>query len=314
MLDYSNMSDVAHAQVDAIRRFNRFYTRRIGVLNEHLLESRFGLPEVRVLYELAQREGPSATDVGRELRLDAGYLSRLVAGLRRRGLVERRPFPGDRRQHALHLTRKGRETFAALDRRSHDEVAAMLRPLAEADRRRVVEAMGRVEGLLGDPQSGAEPYLLRPHRPGDMGWVIERHGAIYADEYGWNAEFEALVAEIAARFLRHFDPAREYCWIAERDGENVGSVFLAKKSATVAQLRLLLVEPAARGLGIGRRLVAECIRFARQCRYRKVTLWTNKGLDAARHLYEEAGFRLVTEEPHHSFGHDLVSQTWDLPL
>jgi DNA-binding MarR family transcriptional regulator/GNAT superfamily N-acetyltransferase len=312
MIDLSNMSDLA--QVDAVRRFNRFYTRRIGVLNEHLLDSGFGLPEVRVLYELAHREGPSAADVGRELRLDPGYLSRLVARLRRRGLVERRPFAGDRRQQSLHLTRKGRETFAALDRRSHDEVATMLRPLAAADRRRVVEAMGRVEGLLGDPLPGAEPYLLRPHQPGDMGWVVQRHGAIYAEEYGWNSEFEALVAEITARFLRHFDPARERCWIAERDGENVGSVFLVKKSATVAQLRLLLVEPAARGLGIGRHLVAECIRFARQSRYRKLTLWTNKGLDAARHLYEEAGFRPGAEEPHHSFGHDLVSQTWDLPL
>ncbi len=301
-------------QVDAVRRFNRFYTRRIGVLNEHLLDIGFALPEIRVLYELAHGEGPPATGVGRELRLDPGYLSRLVSRLRRRGLVERRPVPTDRRQHALHLTRKGRETFAALDRRSHDEVAAMLRPLAAADRRRIVEAMGRIEGLLSDRLPGAEPYLLRPHQPGDMGWVIQRHGAVYAEEYGWNAEFEALVAEIAARFLRHFDSARERCWIAERDGENVGGVFLVKKSATVAQLRLLLVDPAARGLGIGGRLVAECVRFARQCRYRKVTLWTNKGLDAARHLYERAGFRLVGEEPHHSFGHDLVSQTWDLPL
>ena len=190
----------------------------------------------------------------------------------------------------------------------------MLSSLGTADQHRVVEAMTRIEGLLGAPADASEPYLLRTHQPGDIGWVIQRHGAVYAEEYAWDSEFEALVAEIAARFLRHFDPKRERCWIAERDGENVGCVFLVKKSATVAQLRLLLVEPSARGLGIGRRLVTECIRFARHAGYRKVTLWTNKGLDAARHLYEEAGFRLVEEEPHHSFGHDLVAQTWTLTL
>lgn len=302
------------APVDAVRRFNRFYTRRIGILNERMLGSGFSLPEIRLLYELAHRDGPTATELGRELRLDPGYLSRLVSRLRRRGLLERRPAATDRRQRVLQLTRKGREVFAGLDRRSHDEVATLLAPLGPTDRGRLVEAMGRIEGLLGEPRPRSEPYLLRPHHPGDMGWVIARHGAIYAEEYGWNAEFEALVAEIAVRFLRHFDPSRERCWIAERDGRNVGSVFLVKKTASVAQLRLLLVEPSARGLGIGRRLVAECVRFARQSQYRKVTLWTNKGLGAARHLYEEAGFRLVEEEPHHSFGHDLVSQTWDLTL
>jgi DNA-binding MarR family transcriptional regulator/N-acetylglutamate synthase-like GNAT family acetyltransferase len=300
--------------VDAVRRFNRFYTRRIGVLNEKLLGSGFTLPEVRLLYELAQRDRASASELGRELRLDPGYLSRLVDRLRRRGLIERKPSPNDRRQALLRLTRKGQETFASLNRRSHDEISALLEPLPAADQRHLVEAMHRIEQLLGGLAEAAEPYLLRPHQPGDIGWVVQRHGALYAEEYAWDSEFEALVAEIAARFLRHFDPKRERCWIAERDGENVGCVFLVKKSETVAQLRLLLVEPSARGLGIGRRLVAECVRFARQAGYRKLTLWTNKGLEAARHLYEEAGFRLVHEERHHSFGHDLVAQTWTLTL
>jgi DNA-binding MarR family transcriptional regulator/N-acetylglutamate synthase-like GNAT family acetyltransferase len=308
------MTSKSASPVDAVRRFNRFYTRRIGVLNEKLLRSGFTLPEVRLLYELAHRDRPSASELGKELRLDPGYLSRLVDRLGRRGLLERKPSPTDKRQALLRLTRKGQETFAALNRRSHEEIAAMLSPLATGDQRRLVEAMTRIERLLDGSPRTTEPYLLRPHQPGDIGWVVQRHGAIYAEEYAWDSGFEALVAEIAARFLRHFDPKRERCWIAERDGENVGCVFLVKKSATVAQLRLLLVEPSARGLGIGRRLVAECIRFARQAGYRKVTLWTNKGLDAAKHLYEEAGFRLIEEEPHHSFGHDLVAQTWNLTL
>jgi DNA-binding MarR family transcriptional regulator/N-acetylglutamate synthase-like GNAT family acetyltransferase len=299
--------------VDAVRSFNRFYTRRIGVLNEKLLGSGLTLPEVRLLYELAQRDRPTASELGRELRLDPGYLSRLVDRLRRRNLIERKPSPTDHRQALLRLTRKGQETFASLNRRSHDEISAMLAPLPPADQRRLVEAMSRIERLLGAPVD-AGPYLLRPHQPGDIGWVVQRHGAIYAEDYAWDSDFEALVAEIAARFLRNFDPKRERCWIAERDGENVGCVFLVKKSETVAQLRLLLVEPSARGLGIGRRLVAECVRFARQAGYRKLTLWTNKGLEAARHLYEDAGFRLVNEERHHSFGHDLVAQTWTLAL
>ena len=314
MIDVDNMPTSPRSPVDAVRRFNRFYTRRIGVLNEKLLGSGFTLPEVRLLYELAHREGPSASELGKELRLDPGYVSRLVARLRRRGLLERKPSPTDGRQTLLGLTRKGQETFAALNRRSHEEITAMLAPLAATDQRRLVEAMSRIEALLGGPTEAAEPYLLRLHQPGDIGWVVQRHGAIYAEEYGWDSEFEALVAEIAARFLRRFDPKRERCWIAERDGENVGCVFLVNKSATVAQLRLLLVEPSTRGLGIGRRLVAECIRFARQAGYRKVTLWTNKGLDAAKHIYEAAGFRLMEEEPHHSFGHDLVAQTWTLTL
>ena len=244
-------------QIDAVRRFNRFYTRRIGILNERLLGSGFTLAEVRLLYEVAHRDGPSATEVGHELRLDPGYLSRLIQRLRKRGLLDRRPSPADRRQSVLTLTRRGRDTFASLDRRSHDEVAGMLLPLGDEGTSRLVDALGRIERLLGPPPAEGAPYLLRPHQPGDIGWVVQRHGAIYAEEYGWNGEFEALVAEIGARFLRNFDPVRERCWIAERDGVNIGSIS-GQKSAATAQLRLLLVEPSARGLGLAG-VSSECI-------------------------------------------------------
>jgi DNA-binding MarR family transcriptional regulator/N-acetylglutamate synthase-like GNAT family acetyltransferase len=301
-------------QVQAVRRFNRFYTRRIGVLNEGLVQSPFSLAEARVLYELANRQQPTASELSRELRLDPGYLSRLLRRLEKQGLLEREPAPGDARQTLLRLSRRGRETFAELDSKSHDEVAALLGELAQPGRENLVQAMGRIERLLGGTPNPTEPYLLRPHQPGDVGWIVHRHGALYAQEYGWNEEFEGLVAGIVAHFLEHFDPKRERCWMAEKDGEIVGSVLLVRKAATVAQLRLLLVEPAARGLGLGKRLVTECIRFARLAGYRKVVLWTNDVLHAARHIYEQAGFRLVKREPHHSFGHDLVSQTWELTL
>ncbi|MEO7986223.1 MAG: MarR family winged helix-turn-helix transcriptional regulator, partial [Gemmatimonadales bacterium] len=218
-------------QIGAVRRFNRLYTRRIGVLNEQLLDSGFTLAEVRLLYEVARRDGPSATEVGHELRLDPGYLSRLIQRLRKRGLLDCRPSPADRRLSVLTLTRRGRDTFASLDRRSHDEVAGMLLPLGDEGTSRLVDAMGTIERLLGPPPAEAASYLLRPHEPGDIGWVVQRHGAVYAEEYGWNGEFEALVAEIGARFLRNFDPVRERCWIAERDGVNIGSIFLVRKSA-----------------------------------------------------------------------------------
>lgn len=301
-------------QVHAVRRFNRFYTRRIGVLNRVWGQSHFSLAECRVLYELAHRQQPTAGELSKELRLDPGYLSRLLRRLEKQGLIERQAAPGDARQSHLRLSRRGRDTFAELDARSHDEVAALLAELPQPGRDHVVLSMGRIERLLGGAPPENEPYILRPHQPGDMGWIVHRHGVLYAQEYGWNEEMEGLVAGIVARFLEHFDPKRERCWIAEKDGEIVGSVLLVKKSATVAQLRLLLVEPAARGLGLGKRLVAECIRFARLAGYRKVVLWTNDVLHAARHIYEQAGFRLVKQEPHHSFGHDLVSQTWELTL
>jgi DNA-binding MarR family transcriptional regulator/N-acetylglutamate synthase-like GNAT family acetyltransferase len=302
------------ARVEAARRFNRFYTRRIGVLQEGLLQSPFSLAEARVLYELAHRERPRAAELGKELGLDAGYLSRILRSLRKRGLVDRRPSPDDGRTNLLGLTRRGNAAFATLDERSRREIGAMLAALPRRGQSRLVEAMGAIEELLGGARRAAVPYLLRSHQPGDMGWVVHRHGALYAQEYGWDERFEGLVAEIVARFVKRFDPKRERCWIAEKDGEIVGSVFLVKKSKTVAQLRLMLVEPRARGLGIGTRLVDECVRFARPAGYRKITLWTNSVLLAARHIYKQAGFQLVDKEPYHGFGHDLVGETWDLKL
>jgi DNA-binding MarR family transcriptional regulator/GNAT superfamily N-acetyltransferase len=319
-------------QVAAVRRFNRFYTRQIGVLNEGLLKSPFSLTEVRVLYELAHRDGPTATELGRELGLDGGYLSRILRGFAQRGLIERQPSEADGRQSHLRLTSEGRRAADALDARSSEEVGLMLRALSAGEQRRLVEAMRTIETSLGarrernersqhsdrserrEPSGRSASYVIRPHQPGDMGWVVHRHGVLYAQEYGWDERFEALVAGIVAEFIQNFDPRRERCWIAERDGEIVGSVFLVKKSAAVAKLRLLLVEPSARGLGIGRRLVGECVRFARQAGYRTVALWTNDVLHAARRIYQEAGFRLVSEERHQSFGHDLVGQTWELEL
>jgi len=302
------------ARVAAVRRFNRFYTKQIGLLHEGYLESPFSLSEVRVLYELAHREKPTAAELGRELGLDAGYLSRILRGFERRHLVERTASKADGRQSHLALTKRGRAAFAPLQARSHSDIGAMLGKLSGADQKRVLEAMNTIEGRLGARPEGTTAYVLRPHQPGDMGWVVHRHGALYAQEYGWDEQFEALVASIVAEFIQHYDPKRERAWIAEKDGEIVGSVFLVKQSATVAKLRLLLVEPRARGLGIGARLVGECVRFARQAGYRKIMLWTNSVLHAARHLYEEAGFHLVREEPHHSFGHDLVGETWELTL
>ncbi len=302
-------------RVTAMRRFNRFYTRQIGVLQEGLLGSPFSLTEVRVLYELAHREKPTATDLAKALGLDAGYLSRILRGFQRRGLIEKTPSQADGRETLLSLTKKGQRTFAPLDARSSAEIRALVGRLSPDGQTRLVEAMRTIESLLGgaDPEHQT-PFLLRPHQPGDMGWVVHRHGVLYAQEYGWDERFEALVAEIVARFIQNFDPKRERCWIAERDGEIVGSVFLVKQSNTVAKLRLLLVEPKARGLGLGGRLVSECGRFARQAGYRKIVLWTNSVLRAARHIYEAAGYRLTHEERHHSFGHDLVGETWELDL
>ena len=302
------------ARVAAIRRFNRFYTKQIGVLQEGWLDSPFSLTEVRVLYELAHREQPTATDLARELALDAGYLSRILRGFQKKGLIEKRPSASDGRQSLLRLTNSGQRAFAGLNARSDAEVRSSLARLGADQQRRLVAAMRTVEELLGESAERRSSYLLRTHQPGDMGWVVHRHGVIYAEEYGWDERFEALIAEIVAKFIRDFDPKRERCWIAEKDGEIVGSVFLVQTSQTVAQLRLLLVEPSARGLGIGARLVDECIRFARQTRYRKITLWTNDVLHSARRIYEAAGFQLVKEERHHSFGHDLTAQTWDLVL
>ena len=302
------------ARVDAVRRFNRFFTRRIGVLREGLLHSRYSLTEARVLFELANREETTATDLSRKLGLDPGYLSRTLARLEEQGLVARIRSERDGRRRLLSLTPDGEEAFALLDGRSREEVAEMLGGLSEGDQRRLLEAMRTVESIFEDGLKFSEPFVLRAHEPGDMGWVVHRHGALYAREYGWDESFEALVARIVADFIDGYDPANERCWIAEMGGERVGCVFLVRASDAVAKLRLLLVEPEARGLGLGNRLVEECIRFARNRGYEKLTLWTNSVLDAARHIYEEHGFVLVDEEEHHSFGHDLVGQTWELAL
>ncbi len=301
-------------RVEAARRFNRFYTRTIGVLREGAYKSPFSLTEVRVLYELAHRDQPTATALGRDLGLDAGYLSRILRGFERRGLVLKTRSTADGRQSHLALTAQGRKVFAPLNARSHDEVAALLGGLSSAAQGRLVGAMQTIERLLGDREEPHAPYVLRSPQPGDLGWVVHRHGAVYAQEYGYDAQFEALVAGIVAQFVQRFDPKRERCWIAEQRGEVVGSVFLVARSKTVAQLRLLLVEPNARGSGLGTRLVSECVRFARQTVYRKVMLWTQSELRAARRLYEAAGFRMVRKEKNHSFGKDLVSETWELDL
>ncbi len=303
-----------HQRIDTVRRFNRFYTKQIGVLQEHLLESPFSLAEARVIYELAHHDHTTARDLGAELGLDAGYLSRILRVFQKRSLIQAKRSEIDGRETLLHLTARGHTAFAKLNDDSGTAVGAMLRQLPEEEQRRLVSAMQAIEGLLRKPPEPPVPYMLRPPRPGDMGWVIQRHGALYAQEYGWDEQFEALVAEIVSTFLRHFDAKRERCWIAERDGVNVGCVFLVQKARTVGQLRLLLVEPSARGLGIGARLVDECTRFARQVGYRKVMLWTNSVLHAARRIYEHAGYKLIEQEKHHSFGHDLVGQTWELTL
>ena len=299
--------------VDNVRRFNRFYTRQIGVLNGGFLQSSFSLTEVRVLYEIAHRERTAASEIIRDLGIDAGYLSRILRAFHRKGLVAKRTSSDDRRQIDLTLTVKGRREFGKLEMRQRVEVARMLQPLGPKHRLRLLHAMGSIERLLLQPIL-RPTVTLRDHRPGDMGWITHRQAILYNQEYGWNTEYEALIAEIMARFLRNFDPRYERCWVAECNCEIVGSVFCVRKSKTVAQLRLLYVEPSTRGAGIGSRLVNECIAFARARGYRKLTLWTNSVLHAARKIYERAGFQLVAEEKHHSFGKDLVGQNWDLKL
>lgn len=302
------------SSIEAVRRFNRVFTRRIGVLREGLLHSSYSLAEARILFELAHREDSSASDLARELGLDPGYLSRTLARLEEQGLVARARSERDGRRRVISLTSSGEDAFEMLDSRSREEVAEMLGGLSEEDRRRLLEAMRTIEGTLQKDYKFSEPFVLRAHEPGDMGWVVHRHGVLYAREYGWDERFEALVARIVADFIEGYDPAKERCWIAEMGGKQVGCVFVVKQSETVAKLRLLLVEPEARGLGLGSRLVGECIRFARNRGYQKITLWTNSVLDAARHIYEEHGFEIVEEEEHHSFSRDLVGQNWELAL
>src|ERR687890_132281 len=281
---YPMSGDEFERRVRDVRHFNRFWTRQIDVLREGYLESPFSLTEVRVLYELAHREETTASELGEQLGLDAGYLSRVLRGFEKHGLIHKRLSEVDGRRKLLRLTERGRETFAPLEARSRNDIGAMLGSLSVAEQERLVGAMRSIEGLLGARPEAEVPYVLRPHSPGDMGWVVHRHGVLYAREYGWDERFEALVAEIVAKFIRQYNPRLERCWIAERDGEIVGCVFLVKASDTVAKLRLLLVEREARGLGIGSRLVEECIRFARQAGYLKITLWTNDVLNSARRI------------------------------
>jgi DNA-binding MarR family transcriptional regulator/GNAT superfamily N-acetyltransferase len=306
---------VAPAAVRAVRRFNRFFTRRIGVLDPYL-GSDLSLTDVRVLYELAHREASVARDLMRDLGLDAGYLSRILKRFEAAGWLARAPSPHDARQSMLTLTEAGHAFFAPLQQQSRDEAAALLRPLSAAQRQQVVDAMTRVETLLDAPTTAPPPptVVLRDPAPGDMGWVVQQHGEIYWKEYGWNSEFEALVAGIAADFVRKFQPAWEKCWIAELDGERVGAVFLVRKSRTTAKLRMLILTPQARGLGLGARLTDECLAFARAKGYRKMVLWTNSCLTAARGIYAKRGFQLVRSEPYEGFGQQLVGETWELRL
>ena len=298
-------ADQLSERTEIVRRFNRFYTRQIGVLHEHLLDSAFSLTEVRILYELAHREQLTSADLCRELGLNAGYLSRVIAGFEKQGLIIKTRSPTDARAAQLQLTEQGQRTLAPLVNASRREVAAMLQRLPPTAQQELVAAMGQIQGLLGETSPS---YILRNPQPGDMGWIIHRQAVLYAQEYGWNNEYEALVAEILTKFVREFDPARERCWIAEKDGKVIGSVFIVRQDDTTAKLRLLYVDPCARGLGIGSRLVNECLRFSRQVGYTNMVLWTNSILTGARRIYDKAGFQLVEEEAHHSFGKDLVGQ------
>jgi DNA-binding MarR family transcriptional regulator len=309
-MDTTNIS----RRVEAVRHFNRLYTKQIGVVTEQYLDSPFSLTEARVIYELASHEQATASELGRELDLDAGYLSRILCAFKKRGLIDKQPSPSDGRQIILRLTDNGQEAFALLNARSAHGIEATLNQLPDSDQDRLIGAMHTIEALLGAQPEHKAPYILRPHQVGDMGWIVHRHAVLYAQEYGFDETFEALVAEIVAKFIQNFDQKKERCWIAEKDNEIVGSVFCVKKSETVAKLRLLYVEPQARGLGIGKRLTEECINFARRAGYQEMTLWTNSVLLAARDIYKNIGFQLIEEEAHHSFGQDLVGEIWEMRL
>ena len=307
----------AEQQIAAVRRFNRYYTRQIGVLRKTFLDSPYSLGEARVLYEIAINHSPTASEIARSLDLDAGYLSRVLRNFERRGLIRKRASPNDGRQSHLTLTPRGRKSFMPLDARSQRDTAAMLGKLAPAEQARLIAAMTAIETLLEGQIQEPKPqrrYTLRAPRPGDFGWIIKRNAELYAQDYGWVAPFEGVCAQIVADFVNKFDATRERGWIAEIDGENVGSLMLANDGDGVARLRLLSVEPRARGLGIGARLVDEAIRFARSAGYRKIALWTHSVLTAARHIYQSAGFKLMRSEEHQSWGQPVVSEHWDLAL
>jgi DNA-binding MarR family transcriptional regulator/GNAT superfamily N-acetyltransferase len=305
----------AEEPIQAIRHFNRFYTGQIGVLQKGLLESPYSLTEVRLLYELAHRRSVTATDLSHELGLDAGYLSRMLTQFEKRGWISRKPVSADRRQTLLALTPKGCATLRPLEEKSNQQVQEMLTRISSDAQQQLVHAMQHIEQILAPASAAREPYMLRTHQPGDVGWIVYRHGVLYSEEYHYDERFEAKVAEIIAKFIQDFDARRDRCWIAEKDGERVGSVLLVHQSTTVAKLRVLLVEPSARGLGIGKRLVQECVRFARHVGYKKIVLWTQSELKGARKIYEQARFQLIKEEPHRSWGReDLVAETWELKL
>jgi len=312
-------ADSTAGRVATVRGFNRFYTRQIGVLRKTFLDSPYSLGEARVLYEIANGDAPTASDVGRALDLDAGYLSRLLRNFEKRGLIRRTASASDARQSHLTLTPRGQKEFAPLERRSQDDIGAMLEGLNPGDQLRLIAAMNTIETLLGGNRDSApapaRSYRLRAPRPGDFGWIVKRHAELYAQEYGWTEPFEGVCAQIVADFANKNDPQRERCWIAEMDGENVGCVFLVDDAQDkVARIRLLLVDPKARGLGLGTRLVDECVGLAREAGYTRVTLWTHSVLTAARHIYQQAGFTLTSREERVSFGKDVVSEYWDLEL
>ena len=303
-----------HESIAAFRRFSRFYTKQIGLLTQGFLKTRFPLTQARVLYELAQHEQSTANGLIRELNIDPGYLSRILSNFEKEGLVGKVRSESDSRQRIVKLTAQGKKSFSILDKRSTKEAEELLLGLSGEDQHRLLHAMKTIENILGNEPNPPVPYLLRPHEPGDSGWIIHRHGVLYSEEYGFDETFEALVGEILVQFIRNHDPKRERIWIAEQDGERIGSVMIVDAGDQVVQLRLLLVEPKARGKGIGTRLINECINFSRRNRYRKIKLWTQSNLLEARHLYEKAGFESVEESPHRSFGHDLVAEFWELSL
>jgi DNA-binding MarR family transcriptional regulator/GNAT superfamily N-acetyltransferase len=316
MVTTSKMLPGVSGEIAKFRHFNRMYTRYIGTLNEGLLNSEYSLAEARVLYELANRDAPKASEIAEGLGMDPGYLSRLLGKFERDGLLQKKVSEQDGRFAELALTTRGKSVFKKLNELSNEQAHAALQGLAPTARAEVIDCMRSIEDLLMKTDRTRTPYVLRPHRVGDMGWIVYREGLGYAEQYGWDATFEALVANIVSDFITHFEPARERCWIAEVDGRHVGHVFLVKhpSQAHTAKLRLLFVEPSARGTGLGHVLVNECVRFARTAGYRKMVLWTQSTLTAAHRIYQGAGFVLVKEEPHHSFGHDLVGQEWELDL
>jgi DNA-binding MarR family transcriptional regulator/GNAT superfamily N-acetyltransferase len=315
MNDLAPTSPRSDTRIAAFRRFNRFYTQKIGVLNRSYLQSEFSVAEARVLYELAQRGETTASEISANLGLDMGYLSRILAKLEGQQLIRRAPAEQDARQRLIQVTPKGKKAVSTLDSRSEEQAGSLLAQLTDPQQASVLQAMSQIQATLGDSlATSEEPYIIRTQRTGDLSWIAYRHAVLYSQGYGWNQAFEALVLEITAHFLKHYDPEAERCWVAERSGEILGFVLLVKRSKQIAKLRLLLVEPSVRGLGIGKRLVEECIRFAREKGYKKVVLWTHSNLSAARGIYQKAGFKLVATDSHEDFGPRVTAETWELAL